>query len=665
MVGWYTMLAHQKTETKSRFSMRLPRSETSSPARWQRYLLAVGLPVIAFVVSALLEPVAANTPYLLFMLAVTVSAWLYGTKTGLVSTVVSLLLANYFFIEPRYSLHVHTSDAMEFTVFVITAFVIGGLESSRRSTQRTLSETRREMQNALHNVGAAIKAQQHEEHEQRIRSLLDNLPALVGLLTPDGVLIEANRTALDAANLTLDDVLKRPFQETYWWSYSPAVQRQLANAIERARTGETVRYDVVVRTGPDHFMTIDFMLAPLYDAAGNLQYLLPSAVDITERKRGEVERERLVAQVEAERQRLQTIIANVPGIVWEGEGAPGDGSQRVVFVSDYAEKLLGYPAAEWLGNTGFWGKIVHPDDLETARTEAMRIFENGSSGKMRFRGVSRTGEIIPLEAHTSILRDANGDPVGACGVVMDVRERKYFEDRLAAQAEDLRRSNEELEQFAYVASHDLQEPLRMVTSYLELIEQRYQDRLDDDASEFIAYAVDGAERMKALINDLLAYSRVQRVKRAEFKPVDLHDILQRTRSNLQLTIEDTGAEITHDPLPTIIGNAGQMSQLLQNLLSNAIKFRGDTPPHIHIGAQRVGDCWQFSVADNGIGIEPQYLDRIFVIFQRLHSRQAYAGTGIGLAICKRIVENHGGRIWVESEPGAGTTFYFTIHTHKD
>lgn len=239
------------------------------------------------------------------------------------------------------------------------------------------------------------------------------------------------------------------------------------------------------------------------------------------------------------------------------------------------------------------------------------------------------------------------------------RAHEVLESRVKERTAELARSNAELEQFAYVASHDLQEPLRMVSSYVQLLQRRYHGKLDTDADDFIGFASEGAVRMQKLINDLLAFSRVG-TRGKTFEPVQLEAVVAQALENLQISIREKEATVTHDPLPMVHGDAGQLTQLFQNLIDNAMKFSGDQPPRVHISAVTEPDYCTCRVQDNGIGIAPEYQSKLFMLFQRLHTRRDYPGTGIGLAICKRIVERHGGRIWIESKPNEGSAFIFHI-----
>lgn len=274
--------------------------------------------------------------------------------------------------------------------------------------------------------------------------------------------------------------------------------------------------------------------------------------------------------------------------------------------------------------------------------------------------VGRDGRRTHVDANGAPTFDSEGRLVGSVLALHDTTERERAERLLRERTEELARSNHDLEQFAYVASHDLQEPLRAVAGPLQLLQRRYEGQLDARADEFIGHAVDGATRMQALIDDLLSYSRVGRLDDPK-APVQSADALELALKNLSVVIQETGAKVTHDSLPVVMGIPTQLALLFQNLIANAIKFRSsDRPPGVLIRAERAGDEWRFSVADNGIGIAQQYFERIFVIFQRLHTRREYPGTGLGLALCKRIVEHHGGRIWLQSTPGEGTTFFFTL-----
>jgi PAS domain S-box-containing protein len=338
-------------------------------------------------------------------------------------------------------------------------------------------------------------------------------------------------------------------------------------------------------------------------------------------------------------------------------------------MSPRLEELLGIVPGSSDGSVEAFQRAIHPEDralvqerLQQLLTEPLRkhvTFEHrtspGPDGACRW-----------LECASRCVRDAGGQPLRVVGVVSDITERHRAQEareahaaELARSNAELERSNAELEQFAYVASHDLQEPLRMVASYTQLLSRRYKGKLDPDADEFISFAVEGVTRMKRLIGDLLTYARLGN-KRHEPLPLSCDKALERALGNLKAAIDETGARVISTPLPTLLGDELQIELLLQNLVGNAIKFRGTEPPVIHVSAARHEDEWVVSVSDNGIGIEPQYFSRIFVIFQRLHSPQEYTGTGIGLAICKKIVERHNGRIWVDSELGRGSTFRFAL-----
>jgi PAS domain S-box-containing protein len=462
------------------------------------------------------------------------------------------------------------------------------------------------------------------------------------------------------------------------------VQNILDNAI-RERCDFDCEYRIALPDGSIKY--VQGMGRPILKESGDIENFIGTTMDITARKQGEEElRER-----EARIRRL--VDSNIIGVFF------WDLRDEISEVNDALLQITGYTRQDLLSQHVNWVEMMPPEygDADARALEELRqtgritpyekefIRKDGSHvpvliGAALFEGSRENGVGFVLDltqrkraeealrqAHdvlekrvlerTGELKESNQR------LSLEVVERKRAEAVLAQRSQELARSNAELELMAYVASHDLQEPLRMVASYMQLLEKRYKDSLDADARDFIGFAVDGAKRMQALIDDLLTYSRVGTIT-ISLQPVDCMTVVKKVINSIRVAMDESGARITCDPLPTVMGDATQLAQLFQNLIANAIKFRGDQAPQVHIYAESDENCWRFSVQDNGIGISPEYFDRIFVMFQRLHSRSTYPGTGIGLAICKKIVERHGGRIWVESSPQQGSIFKFTLPREK-
>jgi len=346
---------------------------------------------------------------------------------------------------------------------------------------------------------------------------------------------------------------------------------------------------------------------------------------------------------------------------------------KITDVNEATIKVTGVPREKLIG-TDFSDYFTEPGK---AREGYRQVFASGFVTDYPLTIRRKDGHLTDVLYNATVYKDIHGNVLGVFAAARDVTvlkqaemELKRHRDNLEALVnkrtsdledtnKELARSNESLEQFAYVASHDLQEPLRIMANYSQLLEKRYKEKLDKDADDFIDFIVDAAKRMQKLITDLLEYSRAGS-KDANMTEVDCNEVLQKVTATMAAIIESEHAMVTHDNLPVLAAHETGLIRLFQNLIGNALKFRGKEPPVIHVAARQDQNEWIFSVRDNGIGIEPQYKERIFQIFQRLHSRNDYPGTGIGLSICKKIVENHGGRIWVESEAGKGATFYFTI-----
>jgi PAS domain S-box-containing protein len=495
------------------------------------------------------------------------------------------------------------------------------------------------------------QAEEEIETERAFLStVLDNIVESIVICDAEGQIIRFNEAAR-----RLHGVPEQPIPPDQWAEYYDLYQADGGTplAVEdiplfRALHGERV-HDVEIVVKPAHSEPRSLVCSgqALTDKSDQVTGAVVTMHDITARKQAE-EALRASKAILAKAEQM----AHLGSWEWDVETdifTMSEGWQQVHGCDSRqlpSEKLL---------------PIAHPDDRARIEQALDQALEGQQPYVIEHRIIRQDdGEVRTIQAYGEVVRDAHGDPIKMYGAAQDITERKRAEEELGRYAAELKRSNEELEQFAYVISHDLHEPARMVNIYLDLLENRYQGQLDERADMFIDYAADSAERMQEMINALLDLSRVG-TRGETLVPTDVEGVLERTLRSLGWAIEEANAEVTHDPLPTVLADQAQLAQVFQNLVANGIKFcKEDVPPHVHVSAEQENDEWVFSVADNGIGIDPEQTERLFQIFQRLHTREEYEGTGMGLALCKRIVERHGGRIWVESKPGEGSTFIFTL-----
>ncbi|WP_049914506.1 PAS domain-containing sensor histidine kinase [Haloterrigena salina] len=466
--------------------------------------------------------------------------------------------------------------------------------------------------------------------------LLRTAPIAIAVQNAEGETILTNQRAQESLGLSDQEFIGESDDVGEWVIYDSDGERLPTDEMPAARvleTGSPVFNEELVVDPPDgERLQFRVNATPLHGPDG-VERVVTAAEDITELKR----RER---QLEHRKSELETELSEILGRISDAFYALDD-EWRFTHLNEQAAEILRQSREEVLGKK-VWKTF--PDDAEGIYRE-------------QFQQAMDTQEPVNFEVYAEDLDtwlEYNVYPSesGVSIYFHDISERKEYQRKLE-------KSNERLEQFAYAASHDLQEPLRMVSSYLQLLESRYADRLDDDGEEFIEFAVDGADRMRQMIDGLLAYSRVD-TQGEPFEPVDLDTVVDAVCEDLQMKIEETAAEIAVDSLPRVRGDESQLQQVFQNLLSNALEYSGDEPPRVEIAAERARSTWRISVADNGIGIDPDDQERVFEVFERLHSREEYDGTGIGLALCQRIIERHEGTIWVDSEPGEGTTFSFTL-----
>jgi PAS domain S-box-containing protein len=470
------------------------------------------------------------------------------------------------------------------------------------------------------------------------RSLLEaSLDPLV-TISAKGKVTDVNKATEEATGCTREELIGSDFSD--YFTEPEEAQKGYQQVFSE---GFVKDYPLAIRHKSGKITDVLYNATVYRNERGQIQGVFAAARDVTEQKRAE---EKLRVASRYARTLLEASLD--PLVTISAEGKITDVNQATEFVTGLSrEQLIGSDFSDYF------------TEPEQARKGYQQVFREGYVTDYPLAIRNTSGKITDVLYNATLFTNEADEVQGVFAAARDITQRKAMENELRNTLEKLKQSNAELEQFAYVASHDLQEPLRMVASYVQLLERRYKGKLDSDADEFIAYAVDGANRMRGLIDDLLTYSRVGRLGKP-FEPTNLETTLDIVLMNLKASIQESHANVTHDKLPVLNADGGQLVQLFQNLIGNAIKFHGEEAPCVHLSVKDRGAEFQFAVRDNGIGIDPQYFDRLFRIFQRLHTREEYPGSGIGLAVCKKIVERHGGRIWIESRVGKGSTIYFTL-----
>ena len=488
--------------------------------------------------------------------------------------------------------------------------------------------------------------------EGRYRGLLEAAPDAMVVVNQNGEIVLLNIQAEKQFGYRHDELLGRQIKVIIPEGFAERILADGLRSIEDALAQQIgTGIELTGRRKDDSEFPIEIMLSPLESTEG---ILVTAAVrNISVRK----EADKHLARMEARYRGLLEAAPDAMVVV--------DQLGKIVLLNVQAERQFGYRRDELLGQQ--IKNIVPEGFAERILADGLRSIEDALAQQIgmgiELFGRRKDGSEFPIEIMLSPLESTEGMLVTAA--IRDITARKIAEAQLSQKVAELKRSNEELGQFASIASHDLQEPLRMVASYTQLLSKRYKGKLDADADEFIEFAVDGAGRMQRLIQDLLAYSHVG-TKGKDLLEISGEETLRQALGNLRGAIEESGALVTHDPMPTVLADQVQLIQLFQNLIGNAIKYQNPGVPKIHVAAAKTdAHKWMFSIQDNGLGIDPRHFERIFGMFQRLHKREEFAGTGIGLAICKKIVERHGGTISVESVPGKGSTFRFVLTASRE
>ena len=675
-----------------------------------QYTSAVAAVAVAVLLRWRLEGVFGPLPlFITFYPAVLLIASVGGGGPGIVATLLSALAADYWFIEPYYTFQVTAAnDMLGLGIFTGTCLFLSVLaERLRRArwaeaisvgqAQQLEELARLNEELSQHSEELSQQSEELAQQNEELQTQSEEIQTLNAELTHREDLLQK---LLDAARLgTSEKAVIQEICAAAKEMFGPAasavlvLESQGSRLLVRAQAGLGPE-GAKIESLPEANCFAALVMAENRTAAMNDAALRPDlalihppgeepfravlaapmrregrpfgTVGIYSRQTQEwtAEQFRLAEWLAAQcahildALRLQHALARLAAIVESSDDAilSTDVNGVVQTWNAGADRLFGYRAEEAVGQP--IAILLPPERIQEEEQILERVRDGQRVEHLETVRLTKEGRPIDVSVSVSPVRDQDGRIIGAAKILRDITQRKRAEEALQRTAADLARSNKDLEQFAYVASHDLREPLRMVTGFMGLLKDRCQGKLDAKADEYIYFASDAATRMQGLIDDLLTYSRAGRGAMSE--RTDVAAVLDGVLKALTVSIEKSGAVVTRDSLPTITSNRLELTQVFQNLIGNAVTFKGERRPEIHVGARRQADGWLFTVRDNGIGIDPQFADRIFMIFQRLHTREQYPGSGIGLAICKKVVERHGGRIWVESQPGAGSTFCFTI-----
>jgi PAS domain S-box-containing protein len=608
--------------------------------------LALGVLVVPAVLTAAfkLHPALHPIISLAFVLAISAAAWWGGALAGIIATCATVPVLTLAASGGKIFLPPHV-DVLGIVLFLFISLLVSRVAMNRKRIEQVLRSANAQLENRvkertaeLRFANAAIRQANVElqKSEEQFRTLANAIPQLCWMTDGAGAVLWCNDRWTLYTGTTIDQIQNSGWKTLHHPDTLPTVIETWEKSLA---TAEPFEMEFPLRASDGQFRWFLTRVYPVSDDAGKAARWFGTATDIDELKRS---REALI-ESEA---RFRAMADSAPVMIWVSE----------------SDKTFTWFNKPWLEFTGCsirqeldmqWSAGIHPEDKRRCVDAYISSFDARKEFVMEYRRRRRDAAWRWVLSHGVPRRGADGTFLGYIGSCIEIHDRKEME-------ENLRRANTDLQQFAYSASHDLQEPIRMVAIYSQLIGRKYGSRLDGNGQLFLEYLNTAAQRMEKLVRDLLFYTQTGSIDLGDSEAAGAYEVLKEVLENLSAVIAESGACVTNDSLPAVNMHAAHLQQLFQNLLGNAIKYHGDKPPSIHVSAKEQDDCWLFSVQDNGIGIDPAYKERIFGIFKRLHTNDKYSGTGIGLAICQRIVERYGGRIWVESEPGKGSTFFFTI-----